>query len=163
VNATVAGVGVPCVSSMTNGGLAPRSAGTAIWDAIHCGIEAVSRDAETPRRVVLVFTDGVDNASVLRPQDVERYAAQFGVMVYAIGIPAMYGIDYVPLRTLAEDTGGGYFTLLDRDDLPRTFARVAEELRHQCVFGVTPAGDGSAHKLDVRVRRADAIARARRV
>jgi Ca-activated chloride channel homolog len=170
VNATVAGVGVPCVSSVTSAGsvvpgiqFAPRSAGTAIWSAIQCGIDAVSKDAETPRRVVLVITDGMDNVSMLRPQDVGRYAAQFGVMVYAIGMSGTEGIDDSPLRTLAEDTGGGYYRLLDRDDLPRTFARVAEELRHQYVFGVTPAGDGSTHKLDVRVRRANAIARARRV
>lgn len=170
VSATAAGLGVPCVSSVISAGgvapgiqFAPRSAGTAIWSAIQCGIDAVSTDAETPRRVVLVITDGVDNVSMLRPQDVGRSAAQFGVMVYAIGMFGSEGIDESPLRTLAEDTGGGYFRLLDRDDLPRTFARVAEELRHQYVFGVTPAGDGSTHKLDVRVKRANAIARARRV
>jgi Ca-activated chloride channel family protein len=166
VNATVAGVGVPCVSSMTNAPgylFAPRSAGSAVWNAIQCGIDAVSKDAETPRRVVLVITDGMDNASVLGPQDVGRYAAQLGVMVYAIGMPGIQGLDESPLRTLAQDTGGGYYKLLDRDDLPRTIARIAEELRHQYVFGVTPAGDGSTHKLEVRMRRANTIARARRV
>ena len=84
-------------------------------------------------------------------------------MVYTIGMPGRDGIDEPPLRRLAEDTGGGYYKLLDRDDLPRTFARIAEELRHQYVFGVTPSGDGSTHKLDVRVKRANAIARSRRV
>ena len=84
-------------------------------------------------------------------------------MVYAIGMPGRDGIDEPPLRRLAEDTGGGYYKLLDRDDLPRTFARIAEELRHQYVFGYTPAGDGSDHKIDVRVKRANAIVRFRRV
>src|SRR5258708_18698059 len=169
VSATVAGVGPPCagwMNSMARGwaiAFAPRSVATAIWNAIVCGIDSVSRDAETPRRVVMVITDGLDNVSVLTPEDVQRYAAQFGVMVYVIGMFGRDGIDDSPLRTLAENTGGGYFRLFDRDDLPRTFAQVAEELRHQYVFGVTPAGNGSTHKLDVRVRRANAVARARRV
>jgi Ca-activated chloride channel homolog len=167
VNATtVAGVGVLCVSSMTNAPgyqFAPRTFGSAIWNAIECGIDAVSRDAETPRRVVLVMTDGMDNVSTQGPQDVGRYAAQFGVMVYAIGMPGDRGFDEAPLRTLAGDTGGGYYRLLDRDDLPRTFARIAEELRHQYVFGVTPSGDVSTHKLEVRVKRPDATVRFRRV
>ena len=166
VNATVASMGVMCVSSMTYApGLqfAPRTFGSAIWNAIQCGIDAVSKDAETPRRVVLVITDGMDNASMQGPQDVGRYADRFGVMVYAIGMPGERGFDEAPLRMLAEDTGGGYYRLLDRDDLPRTFARIAEELRHQYVFGVTPSGDVSTHKLEVRVKRPDAIARSRRV
>ncbi len=168
VNATVAGVGTPCgqMNTKAPGWLitsAPQVVATAIWSAIACGIDSVSRDAETPRRVVMVLTDGLDNVSVLTPEDVQRYAAQFGVMVYVIGMFGRDGIDDSPLRALAESTGGGYFRLFDRDDLPRTFAQVGEELRHQYVFGVTPSGNGSTHKLDVRVRRANAVARARRV
>jgi len=165
VNATIAGVGVKCLRSFVNGSVVPptRGALTGLWNAVHCGIESVSRDAETPRRVVLVITDGLDNFSTQGPEDVERYAEQLGVMVYAIGMPGRDGLDEPQLRRLAEDTGGGYYKLLDRDDLPRTFARIAEELRHQYVFGVTPSGDVSSHKLEVHVKRADAIARSRRV
>jgi len=165
VNATAAGVGVQCVSSVVGGSVlpVPRWAASAIWSAVRCGIDAVSKDAETPRRVVLVITDGVDNRSMMGPDDLGQYAEQFGVMLYAIGMPGRDGLDEQPLRRLAEDTGGGYYKLLDRDDLPRTFARIAEELRHQYVFGVTSAGDGSAHKLEVHVKRANAIARSRRV
>ena len=166
VNATVAGEGPWCATSVNRARSLippPRGAMSGIWTAIHCGIEAVSRDAETPRRVVLVITDGIDNYSTEGSEDIGRYAEQFGVMVYAIGMPGRDGIDEPPLRRLAEYTGGGYYKLLDRDDLPRTFARIAEELRHQYVFGYTPAGDGSDHKLDVRVKRANAIVRFRRV
>ena len=166
VNATVAAVGVPCVSSMIYGGgtrFAPRGWGSGIWNAVQCGIDAVSKDAETPRRVVLVMTDGMDNVSMQKPQDVARYADQFGVMVYAIGMPGERCFDEAPLQMLAGETGGGYYRLLDRDDMPRTFARIAEELRHHYLFGVTPSGDVSTHKLQVVVKRANALARSRRV
>ena len=96
VNATINGVGVLCVSSMVYAPrfqFAPRTWGSAIWNAIQCGIDAVSKDAETPRRVVLVMTDGMDTASVQGPQDVGRYADRFGVMVYALGMSGSMGFD----------------------------------------------------------------------
>jgi Ca-activated chloride channel family protein len=168
VNATVGGAGMPCASSMSHAAaariaMAPKGYYSAVWNAVECGIDAVAKDAETPRRVVLLITDGVDNASIRRPEDVARYAAQFGVMIYAIGLHGIQGTDDTVLRTLAESTGGGYFKLLDRGDLPATFARLGEELRHQYVFGISPNGSAAAHKLDVRVRRPNVLARSRRV
>src|SRR6185436_1806939 len=66
--------------------------------------------------------------------------------------------------TLAEQTGGGYFQLADRDDLPATFARVADELRHQYIFGFAPTSSGVArHAIDVLARRPGVTTRARRV
>jgi Ca-activated chloride channel family protein len=168
VNATVGGVGVPCASSRAHAAdvrivTAPKGYFSAVWNAVECGVDSVAKDAETPRRVVLLITDGVDNASLRRPEEVARYAAQFGVMIYAIGLSGIQGTDETVLRTLAETTGGGYFKLLDRADLPATFARVAEELRHQYVFGISPNYSAAAHRLDVRVRRPNVFARSRRV
>ena len=158
VNATIGGAGMQCTAPPA------RAGGSAVWDAVECGIEAVAADAETPRRVVMVVTDGVDNASVRTPADLQRRAARYGVMVYAVGVFGIEGLDSEPLRRLATESGGGYFRLVDRGDLPATFARVADELRHQYVFGFTPSSsDPSAHSLEVRVPGRDVTTRARRV
>jgi hypothetical protein len=67
------------------------------------------------------------------------------------------------LRTLADEGGGGYFELGSTDNLNAAFTRVAEELHRQYLLGFTPAVlDGSVHTLDVRVRRPDLTARARK-
>lgn len=57
------------------------------------------------------------------------------------------------LRRIAEQTGGGYFTLRPTDDVNATFTRVTHELHHQYLMGFTPERlDGKTHALEVRVK-----------
>jgi len=142
---------------------------TRLWDAVD---ESVDRlEPMDGRRVVLVFTDGDDTASKIGLSHVMDHARSKDVMVYAIGLVNEYfnGQQRVRsqpdrgLKKLAEDTGGGYFELKRTADLGETFTRVAEELHSQYVLGFSPeAMDGKIHKLDVRVKKAGMIARARK-
>jgi VWFA-related protein len=67
------------------------------------------------------------------------------------------------LRELTEAGGGGYFELDQMSDLNRTFARVADELHQQYLLAFTPRTlDNTTHTLEVRVRGAGRIVRARR-
>ena len=67
------------------------------------------------------------------------------------------------LRSLAEETGGGYFELQETDELGSTFTRVSQELHSQYVLGFAPSvRDGKAHALEVRVKGRGMTARARR-
>jgi VWFA-related protein len=124
-------------------------------------------------------------------EDVRRRVRQNGIMVYAIGFaittsrPSGWswpGPIYAPggsyggggskprvqkphsgLKTLAEESGGGYFELDETDDLKGTFVRVAEELHRQYLLAIaTEKLDGTTHELDVRVKRRGAEVRARK-
>ena len=178
VTSTIAGMGVPCrqptpvpgpwrgepQNGATVNLIQPTGGGTALWDALECAVMAVAADAETPRRVVLVITDGVDNASVATQQDIQDYANHFGVMIYCIAMMGDEGANAGELRALAAATGGGYFYLAPGDDIGPVFARVADELRHQYVFGLSPLGsDPNGRGIEVRARRPDVVVRARRV
>ena len=67
------------------------------------------------------------------------------------------------LRSLADEGGGGYFDLQRTADLSGAFARVADELHRQYLLGFTPTAlDGKVHVLEVRLRRPDLTARARK-
>jgi VWFA-related protein len=67
------------------------------------------------------------------------------------------------LRTLTNDGGGGYFELKGTENLPATFARIAEELHHQYLLAYTvPAFDGKTHQIDVRVKEKNMSVRARK-
>jgi Ca-activated chloride channel family protein len=143
--------------------------GTRLWDAVDAGMSELS--GLEGRRVVLVFTDGDDTASKIGLSHVMDHARTKDVMVYAIGLVNEYfnGQQRVRsqpdrgLKKLAEDTGGGYFELKRTADLGETFTRVAEELHSQYVLGFSPETfDGKVHKLDVRVKKAGMIARARK-
>src|SRR5690606_1575853 len=138
---------------------------TFLWDAIDDSMSALAQ--QTGRRVVLVFTDGEDDRSQRRSfRDVLTRAQQENYMIDGVGLRHVFmGRTTRPdrnLRRLATDTGGGYFELQRTDDLNATFTRVADELHRQYVLGFTPETlDGTAHKLEVRVKVPDMNVRAR--
>ena len=64
---------------------------------------------------------------------------------------------------IAMETGGGYFELTNTGDLSSTFAPVADELHRQYALGFTPEKlDGKSHKLELRLKRPEHVARARK-
>jgi Ca-activated chloride channel family protein len=163
---------------------------TPLWNAVNVAIDGLA--AQDGRRVVLVFTDGVDNPMNFRTNnltlmDVMLRAQQENVMVYAVGLEST-----VPLRgpqggfggrrggfgtgsrmmlqrpdpglpTIAAETGGGYFELRRAEDLASTFAGVADELHRQYALGFEPSKlDGKTHKLEVKVRKPRMKVRARK-
>ena len=82
-------------------------------------------------------------------------------MLYAIGLEGP-GLSK-GITALADETGGGRFELRRNADLAPTMARVAEELHYQYLLGFVPVRlDGRAHRLEVRVRNPQLMARARR-
>lgn len=67
------------------------------------------------------------------------------------------------LRSLAENTGGGYFEVDLEHSLAGTFAQIADELHRQYWIGFKPSKlDGKTHEIDVKLKRADLAARARK-
>jgi hypothetical protein len=67
------------------------------------------------------------------------------------------------LPKISEETGGGYFELTRAEDLASTFARVADELHRQYALGFEPQKlDDKTHKLEVKIKKPGAKARARR-
>ena len=64
---------------------------------------------------------------------------------------------------LADETGGGHFEVKKGATLASTFARVADELRHQYALGFTPVAlDGQTHTIEVRLAKTGLTARARK-
>src|SRR6187399_892114 len=85
---------------------------TFLWDAIDASMSALA--AETGRRVVLVFTDGEDDRSVvMNYKKVLARAVTDDFMIYAIGRQTnLLGHLTNPDRNLgplAAETGGGYY------------------------------------------------------
>ena len=170
--------------------LQPPDGPTPLWNALNVAMRELQ--PQDGRRVVLVFTDGMDEPMNFKGRnmslmDVVDRATREDVMVYAIGLEGVTpygGSNRVPLpnerfgsvyrgpRTqrpdpglekIAKETGGGYFELDNTDNLAGTFARVAEELHRQYALGFEPTKlDGKSHKLEVKVKRPGMKVRARR-
>ena len=124
------------------------------------------------RKVVLVFTDGDDNASKVGSGEITDRARVEDVMIYSVGLENVYfnGQHQVRsspdrgLKHMSEETGGGFFLLKKTDELGPTFTRVAQELHSQYVLGFTPQTlDGKVHKLDLKIKQKPSMtARARK-
>ena len=138
--------------------------GSSVWDGLACAINAAASDGETPRRVVIVLTDGIDNTSSATPGSVVAQANEAGIMIYTVGLVGSEGLAAGVLRAVAEATGGGYFSLNSRADMVDAFGHIAEELRHQYVFAFSAPGlPRASHDVQVRALRAGATTRSRRV
>ncbi|MFZ0661458.1 MAG: VWA domain-containing protein [Acidobacteriaceae bacterium] len=114
---------------------------TAIYDAVAASADELAKHATRPKQVLLIITDGADNASRLTLQQAIRRVQNLGgPVVYSIGL--LYGDDpdeaeqaKDALEELSRETGGiAYFP----DSLQEvgTIARqVAEDIRNQYTIG----------------------------
>jgi Ca-activated chloride channel family protein len=114
---------------------------TSLHDATIATLDRLS--TEPGRQALIVFSDGVDRYSQASAAAVIARARRSQALVYPIGL----GRTRAPLLTeLAVVTGGRSFWLKDINELDRTLATIAKELRSQYLLGYAPsrALDGSA-------------------
>jgi Ca-activated chloride channel family protein len=122
--------------------------GTAIGDALATSVNRL-RASDARRKVVVLVTDGDDNASRVSPVDGARAAAAFDVKVFTVlvgrGGPVSYPVDVdafgrpvyrqveLPvnpelLRRIAAITGGAHYDAVDRESLRRGLGEILDEL-----------------------------------
>jgi Ca-activated chloride channel homolog len=115
---------------------------TAIYDAVAASADELSKNAAWPKQVLLIITDGDDNASHLNlAQTVERVQALGGPVVYAIGLlydaesQGEVGRAHNALETLTDDTGGLAFFPGSIDEVDQIARQVALDIRNQYTIG----------------------------
>ncbi len=119
---------------------APVSGQTALYDAV---AEALARlqASERDKKVLIVISDGGDNASEHTLGEVLKMAGQSSAMVYAIGIFDKDDPDSHPdvLRRLARSTGGEAFLPGEPTEVTAICEHIARDIRHQYTIGYLPA------------------------
>jgi len=88
---------------------------------------ALLQDSPARSRVVVLLTDGQNNAGEIQPLDAARVAQALGVRVYTIGFLSSEfgGVDRQMLRNMAESTGGQSFDARTQSDLAAAYAEVS--------------------------------------
>jgi VWFA-related protein len=145
----------------------PVTGKTALYDALtaaHERLRAGTRD----KKVLIVISDGGDNASTRTLAEVVNAVERSNVLVYTIGIFADGDPDRNPgvLRRLASASGGEAFFPAEFQDVVPVCEQIAHDIRSQYTLGyvsseeaagpwravrVTARGPG-ARKLAVRTR-----------
>lgn len=122
---------------------APGMAGnaTAIGDAIGLGVRTL-RERPSGSRVLILLTDGEDNASSIPPLEAAKLAKQYGIRIYTVGIgkkglvpfPNQFGgygmgevsMDEDLLKEIAKETGGQYFSATNQKMLASIYDKIGE-------------------------------------
>ncbi|MFA3782432.1 VWA domain-containing protein [Melioribacteraceae bacterium 4301-Me] len=116
--------------------------GTAIGNAIANGVNRL-KDSKAKSKVMILLTDGVNNAGEVDPITAAQIAAKFGIRIYTIGVGTMgeapypfqtpFGIRYqmVPveidenlLQQIASITGGKYFRATNNQKLKEIYSSI---------------------------------------
>lgn len=128
-----------------------KADGTAIGDAIINAVYKFSADKKEKRdKVIILLTDGENNAGVVDPLESAKIASDRGVRIYTVGVGSIEGAPipiirggrkmyaqnndgslYIPkideqlLKDIAFMTGGQYFRATDNDALEKIYQRIA--------------------------------------
>jgi VWFA-related protein len=130
--------------------------GTALFDAVYTACRDkmldVSRGQEPVRKAIVLLSDGDDNQSRVRPDEVIKECERAETIIYAISTnwtPSRGKGDKV-LTDMAESTGGQVFFPPSVEEMSSSFKGIEEELRSQYALTYTPADfkyDGSFRSI----------------
>ncbi len=132
---------------------------TALWDATGVYLDGASR--EEGRKILVLYTDGGDNASSISFGDLTDLLKASDVTVHAIGflehLPSSVRLDIRGrLMQIAELTGGQAFFPLTMKELDGAYGRVAAEIDAQYSMGYLSSNtkaDGTWRKVEIKVTR----------
>lgn len=132
---------------------------TSLYDATFTALTLA--EPALGRPVVLVFTDGQDVGSWLRPEQVLRAARTADLVSHAV-ISEHAGSDASFLEELAKATGGQVWTVEDLE-LEGAFLAALEDFRSRYTLQYAARADapGTWHDIDVKVRVQGAKVRVR--
>lgn len=124
--------------------------GTALYDSIASAAQQLQGNP-LPGRVIIVLTDGADNASKTSLNEAVAAARKANVAIYAIGIEGQ-GFTSDPLVQLSKATGGQYFSASSTSALRGVYATIADTLRRTWrIQYVTSARPGDVIKVNAAV------------
>jgi VWFA-related protein len=131
--------------------------GTAMRDAIRVSIDHLVEKANRDKKVLVVVTDGVDNASIISQENLVKAAQQSGVLVYAVGLLSDEDRGEASkarreLNGLAEATGGETYYPKDVSEVDQIAHVVAHDIRNQYTIQYTPANatmDGTYRQIKI--------------
>lgn len=149
--------------------------GTALYDAVVASADKLVEDGKRPKQVLILITDGEDNASTLNlEQTIRRVQQLSGPVIYSIGLLFGDEMDRGEVRRarralelLSSETGGMAFFPKNVGQVDEIAAEVARDIRTQYTLGYRSTKPTSipgfrrveviAHakgmgKLDVRTR-----------
>jgi VWFA-related protein len=126
---------------------------TALYDAVQGALDRMT-SARHARQVIVIVSDGSDNASRASLEETLARVQATQAMIYGVALQDPVDRDGNPglLRRMARLTGGEVFTPRRLADIPDAMAHIARDIRATYTIGYVPtnqARDGTMRRLRV--------------
>jgi VWFA-related protein len=144
-------------------GYIKSSGGTAAYDALVASADYLTKNAKNPKQVLIIITDGEDNASsATLEQAIRRIQDLDGPVIYCVGL--LFGEDTDKreskharrvLETVAEQTGGTAYFPKSLKEVDQIAAEVAADIRTQYSLAyrsTNPPSNGGYRKVHVEAK-----------
>jgi VWFA-related protein len=132
--------------------------GTAMRDAINMSIDYTKGNGKKDKKVLIVVTDGNDNASGTSLERVVQRSLQSEVLIYAVGLLGEEQRHEAAkakraLKELTTATGGLAFYPKDASEVGSLAVEIATDIRSQYTIAYTPPNpdDGTYRQIKVEV------------
>ncbi len=118
---------------------------TAIGDGLALAID-MAASIPNKRKVVILLSDGVNNAGVVSPGEAIKFAKTNSIQVYTIGLgskkPVLLGYDFFgrpqyaeldekTLKRIASETGGEYYRSVNNNTLNEIYSRIGQNIKRE--------------------------------
>jgi Ca-activated chloride channel homolog len=139
--------------------------GTALRDAIDMAEDYLRRHATHDRRILLVVTDGRDNASTITDRQIQQASERSDTAVYAIGVfgdpeSANAKAGRHELDSLTQHSGGAAYYPATVDEVDAIVGELARQIRNQYTIAYAPTNqalDGTYRRIRVEARRREPL------
>ncbi len=138
--------------------------GTAMRDAIDMAQGYLAEHGTRDRKVLLVITDGIDNASTTTRDRIEKQAEQRDTVIFAVGL---FGDEQRvkqgrhELDQLADKTGGLAYYPFNIDEIGSVALEIARQIRNQYTIAYAPSDqklDGTYRTIRLTVNAPEKLA-----
>ncbi len=130
--------------------------GTALYDAVGMSLDHLEDQAKQDKRVLLIISDGEDNASRSTIERLVRRLQETDTVIYAVGLLSEEDRRSAKratraLRAIVQATGGAAFFPDSVDEVHAITQQVARDIRNQYILAYTPAESATPGFRRVRV------------
>ncbi|MEO8679300.1 MAG: VWA domain-containing protein, partial [Vicinamibacterales bacterium] len=129
---------------------------TAVYDAVMDGLGRVRRGIH-PRQVLILISDGSDNASTAHKEEVIKAVHDSDATIYAVVVddPLMRDSNPRLLRGLTNATGGALFSPRNAAAMPAVLEKIAQDIRSAYTLAYAPSRtmpEGVRRRIRVQAR-----------
>jgi Ca-activated chloride channel family protein len=118
---------------------------TALGDGLALAVD-MATSIPNKKKVIILMSDGVNNAGVISPDDAISFAKTNNIQVYTVGIgsnekvilgydwlgrPAYAQLDEATLQKIAQETNGQYFKSVDSSTLEKIYSELPQKIERE--------------------------------